>query len=187
MTEDVDRARAALSQALVRAGSGDRTALARVYSASSAKLFGICLRICGEPAGAEDVLQTVYLKIWEQAGRYDPARASPITWMAVIARNSAIDWRRAQGRTAAEPFEPGFDIVDDAPDAEALAIAGSSRARILECMDQLSESPRAAIRAAFYDGLSYPELAARAAVPLCTVKSWVRRALIQLRGCIGDG
>lgn len=182
-----DAARAALSAALGAVARGDRAALRTVYDRTSAKLFGICLRICDDRAAAEEILQTVYLKVWESAARFDPARASPITWLAAIARNAAIDWRRANRRHAAEPIESAFDLSDDAPSPEALALAGSTRARILVCFDELAPRQRAVVQAAFFEGLSYPELASAAQVPLGTMKSWIRRALIQLRGCIGDG
>ncbi|KAB2858515.1 MAG: RNA polymerase subunit sigma, partial [Sphingopyxis terrae] len=80
-------AREALVAALAAVARQDRAALRQVYDLTSAKLFGICLRICGDRGSAEDVLQAVYLKIWDRAGQFDAARASPITWLAAIARN----------------------------------------------------------------------------------------------------
>ena len=94
---NADDARARLASAIVRIGAGDKSALDYVYRATSAKLFGICLRILGDRKEAEDTLQDVYLTLWRRADRFDPARASPITWVAVLARNRAIDrLRRAR-------------------------------------------------------------------------------------------
>lgn len=182
-----DIARAELVALLARVAASDRSALREVYSRTSAKLFGICLRICGEREAAEDVLQDVYLKIWRRAGRFDPDRASPITWAATIARNAAIDWRRAHSGPTMLGEDAALDIADDRPDGFAAAAAGQERARIFGCLDQLEGRQRGAIRAAFFDGLSYPQLAAAMKVPLGTMKSWIRRGLHQMKACLGDG
>src|SRR5688572_31461732 len=89
MQLDADAARSQLAAALVRAGSGDRAALRLVYQNTSAKLFGVCLRILNDRSEAEDVLQEVYVTVWRKAAAYDPGRASPITWLVAIARNRA--------------------------------------------------------------------------------------------------
>ena len=103
---DAAKARERLTEALVRTGTEDRAAFSELYDLTSAKLFGICLRICGERQAAEDVLHEVYLTIWKRAGAYEPGRASPITWLATIARNRSIDWRRARKvRRTTSPIE----------------------------------------------------------------------------------
>src|SRR3569623_3054541 len=97
-------ARARLTEILVRTGNADRAAFRGLYTLTSAKLFGVCLRICGERQAAEDVLHEVYLTVWKRAGAYEPGRASPIAWLATIARTRALDWRRAQGVRRVAPF-----------------------------------------------------------------------------------
>ena len=88
-------------------------------SLTSAKLFGVCLRICGDRQAAEDVLSEVYLTIWKRAGAFEPGRASPISWLATIARNRAIDWRRSAGRAPPSArVEDIADIADDRASAE---------------------------------------------------------------------
>ena len=186
-TDTVDAQRARLVQALARAGRGDRAALREVYNLTSAKLFGVCLRICQEREAAEDVLQDVYLKVWTRAGRFDANRASPITWLCTIARNAAIDWRRSTRTPAMLDEAAAAEVPDADPLAPELLDAAQSQARIFMCLEALDERPRSAIRAAFYDGLSYPQLAERMMVPLGTMKSWVRRGLLQLKACLGDG
>ena len=94
---DADATRSQLAAALVRVAGGDRAALRIVYQDTSAKLFGVCLRILKDRSEAEDVLQDVYLTVWRKAATFDPGRASPITWMVAIARNRAIDRLRARG------------------------------------------------------------------------------------------
>ena len=176
-----------LAGALVRAGEGDRDSLRAVYDATHAKLFGICLRILGDRPTAEDVLQDVYLIVWRRAGAFDPGRASPITWMATIARNRAIDRVRSRGVRAAAPVEAAGDIADDTPSAEHQLLEGEAHIQLRHCLDTLEERQQMAIRTAFFDGLSYSELADRVAVPLGTMKSWIRRGLLKLKECLAHG
>lgn len=171
----------------MRAGEEDRNALQDVYRLTSAKLFGICLRICGERSAAEDVLHDVYLTIWKRAGAYEPGRASPISWLATIARNKAIDWVRARGARPSHPVEEALMVADSAPDQSEAAERGQESQRLHDCLDALDERARDAIRTAFFDGVTYAELAERKKVPLGTMKSIMRRGLLQLRGCVDDG
>lgn len=183
--------RVALIGALAACGAGDRDAFRQVYDTTAAKLFGICLRICGERQAAEDVLQEVYLIIWRRAPAYDAARGSLMSWLCVIARNRALDWRRSRQGHEAETHKQdnGVELADHA-DTSTLAddamLEAEERDRLHQCIDDLDERPRAAIRAAFLDGLTYAELARRSAVPLPTMKSVIRRALLRLRECMRD-
>lgn len=172
---------------LARVADGDQDALRAVYDSTAAKLFGVCLRISGDREAAEDILQQVYLKVWDRAGRFDAERASPITWLCTIARNAAIDWRRANGHIAPLSETALAGVADESPLAPEMIDAATLRSRIAHCLEALEERPRRAIRAAFFDGLTYSQLASVMAVPLGTLKSWVRRGLIELRGCLGDG
>jgi RNA polymerase sigma-70 factor (ECF subfamily) len=164
---------------------GDQAALAELYVLTSAKLYGICLRLLADEAEAQDVLQEVYLTVWRRAEHFDPARGSPIAWLATVARNRAIDRLRARPRPA-EPIDAAMDLADHSASAFELASAGQEHSRLSDCLDALEERPRTMIRAAFLEGLSYPQLASAAAVPLPTMKSWIRRGLLQLRACLGE-
>ncbi|PJI88442.1 RNA polymerase subunit sigma [Sphingomonas koreensis] len=171
---------------LSRVARGEQEALRELYAATASKLFGVCLRISHDREAAEDILQDVYLKVWNKAGRFDAARASPITWLCAIARNTAIDWRRAN---RAEPLlreDAAAHIADDRATAAEQIGEAQDRARIFHCLDALEARQGSAIRAAFFDGFTYAQLADRMKVPLGTMKSWVRRGLIQLRDCLGD-
>ena len=181
-----DAARQRLVEALVATGAEDRGAFRTLYHLTSAKLFGVCLRICGDRQAAEDVLSDVYLTIWKRAGAFEPGRASPISWLATIARNRAIDWRRAAGRAAPARIEDVPEIADDRASAEDMMLVDERAAALHGCLDQLDQRQRDAIRTAFFDGLTYAELAERDAVPLGTMKSWVRRGLLRLKDCLGD-
>lgn len=185
--DNPDARRAELSGLIGRVAHGDRKALAAVYDRTSAKLFGVCLRITRDREAAEDILQQVYLKVWNRAGRFNPDFASPITWLCAIARNTAIDWVRKHGSPAftdALPADAPDSGIGEAMDAMA---AGEERAQILDCLDLLPPNHQRAIRLAFFDGLSHSELASTMQSPLGTTKSWIRRGLLQLRGCLqGD-
>lgn len=173
-----------LAGTLAAVAAGSQAAMADLYARTSAKLYGICLRVLRDEGEAEEALQETYVTVWRKASAYDRNRASPIAWLAVLARNKAID--RLRGRAllptedigAAEVVEDGgasaFDIVD----------AERERTRITRCLDELDPRQQAAIRSAFYEGASYPELAEREGVPLPTMKSWVRRGLLRLKGCL---
>ena len=178
-----DAARERLTDALVRTGAQDNRAFRLVYQLTAAKLFGICLRICGERKAAEDVLQDVYLTVWTRASGFDASRGSAIAWLSTIARNRSIDWRRSN-RPASTSDDVLAGIADSAPSAPDMMLL-DERERLLHlCLEQLEERQRASIRTAFFDGLTYAELAERAAVPLGTMKSWVRRGLLRLRECL---
>ena len=185
-SDEARAARARLTEALVATGAEDEPAFRRLYNLTSAKLFGICLRICGERQAAEDVLQDVYLTIWRRAGGYEPGRASPISWLATIARNRAIDWRRAKGVRPTSAIGEAAEVPSGDPSAVDLLLSAEDDRKLHLCLDQLDAAQRDAIRTAFFDGLTYAELAERRGVPLGTMKSWVRRGLIRLRGCLDD-
>nr|WP_243846775.1 sigma-70 family RNA polymerase sigma factor [Sphingomonas japonica] len=175
-----------MTDAIARVGQGERDGLRYVYDHTAAKLMGICLRILGDRNAAEDVLQEVYLKVWRGAEAFDASRASPITWLCTIARNTAIDWQRASQRRA-EGVAAASDDAAIADTAADPAEAHAQRVLVNDCLEQIETRQAGAIRAAFFEGFTYSELAARAAVPLGTMKSWVRRGLERLRECLSGG
>lgn len=178
-------AREALRAAMVRLADGDSSALEEIYSATRVKLFGICLRILGDQKEAEDALQDVYINLWQRADRYDPERASPIAWLATFARNRAIDrLRTGKVRGGAVPVEEAAPLPDEAPLADALLVDAEQSAQIHKCLGSLDENVQGHIRAAFFDGSTYAQLAEAAEVPLGTMKSWIRRGLMKLRACL---
>ncbi len=176
-----DRAR--LNDEIARVAAGDRAALRRVYDATSGKLFAVCLRFSPDREAAEDALQETFVKLWRRAARFDPARASAITWLCLIARGTAIDGARAADRVGARAsafFEESRTAADPVTrEAEHVALE--------DCLDTLDADPRRFILSAFFDGYSYDDLARQAAVPLGTMKSRIRRALQALKRCLDDG
>jgi RNA polymerase sigma-70 factor (ECF subfamily) len=173
-----------LAELMPLIAGGDRAALRQLYRATSAKLFGVCLRILSNRDESEDVLQEVYLTIWRRADRFEAGRASVMTWISTIARNRAIDRLRARGPLAyAEPVEE-LEIEDSAPRAEALLEAAQSGEALGKCLKELDDRTETVIRTAFFEGVTYEALAARMGAPLGTVKSWIRRGLLKLKGCL---
>lgn len=178
-------AREKLRAAMIRLADGDSAALEEIYSATRVKLFGICYRILGDRKEAEDALQDVYVNLWQRADRYDPQRASPISWLATFARNRAIDrLRTGKVRSGAVPVEEAAPLSDEAPLADALMIDAERDAQIHACLKGLDENAQTYIRAAFFEGRTYAQLAESADVPLGTMKSWIRRGLLKLRACL---
>lgn len=177
--------RADIESWLAKLPLGDRAAFNALYDATSAKLFGVILRVLKDRAASEEVLQEVFVKIWRNAARYQANGLSPMSWLITIARNAALDRLRKRKSAAAEASETLEDtLADPAPGPEALAIQAAGRAALVACFGELDEDRSAAVRGAYLDGLSYAELAERHDVPLNTMRTWLRRSLIKLRECL---
>jgi RNA polymerase sigma-70 factor, ECF subfamily len=182
---DLENNRHLVASALARIGAGDRAALQTVYRLTSAKLFGVCLRILGEPGEAEDALQEVFVTVWRKAGDFDPGRASPMTWLIAITRNRAIDRLRVTRRSRRmDPIDAAAGVADEAALAGDALEKAQEQARLHHCLEDLDDHERTALRGAFFDGNTYEELAERMSVPLGTMKSWIRRAMIKLKACL---
>jgi RNA polymerase sigma factor (sigma-70 family) len=175
-----------LAHLMARVAAGERAALRQLYDATSAKLFGVCLRILSDREESEDVLQEVYVTIWRRADRFDVSRASVMTWISTIARNRAIDRLRARGPLAYADQVETLEIPDGAASAEALLVTAGEAGRLHDCLGALDDRTRTVIRTAFFDGVTYEALAHRMGAPLGTVKSWVRRGLARLKGCLSQ-
>lgn len=174
----------ALAALMRRIAGGERAALRELYDATSAKLFAVCLRILSDREDSEDVLQEVYLTIWRRADRFDASRAGVMTWASTIARNRAIDRLRARGPLAYADRVDDLEIPDGQVGAEALMVAAGEEGRVHKCLAELDERTQRAIRTAFFEGVTYEALAQRMETPLGTVKSWIRRGLARLKGCL---
>jgi RNA polymerase sigma-70 factor (ECF subfamily) len=162
----------------------DRAAFAALYSASAPKLFAVCLRILKDRADAEDALQEIFVKIWHRADRFAGNGADPQGWLCAIARNHAIDRLRARRPVADTIEDAGLELRDDSPDPEQLTVLKGEGRRIDRCMQELDPDRASAIRSAYVEGLSYQELADQFAVPLNTMRTWLRRSLLTLRECL---
>ncbi|MCC2688668.1 MAG: polymerase subunit sigma [Rhizobiaceae bacterium] len=161
----------------------DRQAFDLLYRHTSAKLFGVCLRVLNDRGEAEEALQEVFVKIWTKADRFVVSELSPISWLVAIARNQSIDRLRTRRRPAAG-LDAAIDVPDPAPGPEARVMASGESGRISQCLDELEKDRAAAVRGAYLEGMSYAELAARHQVPMNTMRTWLRRSLLKLRDCL---
>jgi RNA polymerase sigma-70 factor, ECF subfamily len=171
---------------LAAVAKGDQAAFQRLYDATRAKLYGVVLRILRRPDLAEEVMQDAYLKIWRSAQAYDPRVASPMTWMVAIARNRAIDIVRKKGETSIEEEPAAMEVAGENPDPLARREITDELRRLLACLGGLDEERRRIVLLAYYNGWSREQLAVRFDKPVNTIKTWLRRSLIDLRECLGQ-
>ncbi|WP_417243681.1 sigma-70 family RNA polymerase sigma factor [Celeribacter sp.] len=170
---------------ILRTGLGDRAAFSSLYSATSAKLFGVCLRVLNNRAEAEDALQDVFIRIWQKADRYAVNGYSPMTWLITLARNLAIDRLRAR-KAPAKPIEDMVDLAHSGPTPEEAVVQSGQDAQINRCLDALDTRHAASVRGAYLEGASYQDLADRAGVPINTMRTWLRRSLAKLKDCMSQ-
>lgn len=176
---------AELVSLLSAAAEGDQGAFERLYAATRAKLYGIVLRILRRADLAEEVMQESYLQIWRSAREFDARRASAITWMVAIARNRAIDRLRRRTEISIDEESAAMDVAAESLDPLAAREMTEELRRLLGCLGTLDEDRRQLVLLAYYDGLSRDELAARFNRPANTIKTWLRRSLIEVRECLG--
>jgi RNA polymerase sigma-70 factor (ECF subfamily) len=170
---------------LSKVALGDRAAFEALYRATADKLFGICLRVLGDRPEAEEVLQEVFTAVWRKAAQYDARQGTVMSWLAITARNRAIDRLRARpARNTLSNLDVAAELAESGPSPDQEAEASSDRDRLIRCLDQLEPRRQLLIRDAFFGGFTYEELAARMQAPLGSIKSWIRRGLAQLRTCI---
>lgn len=176
-----------LRQLLAHVARGDRTAFAKLYDVVSGRLFGIIGRILPRAELAEDALQETFMRIWQRASSYDETIASPMAWMATIARNQAIDLkRRSAERLAASASELDETLADESPDPESLAGQAGELRRLGDCMQGLPNERQQLVLLAYRQGFTREELAERFKRPVTTIKTLLRRSLIALKECL-DG
>lgn len=170
---------------LARVALRDREAFRALYRRTSAKLFGVALRILGDRAEAEEALQEIYVKVWQRADRYVAGQYSPISWLVAVARNHSLDTLRGRRPRGAD-LELALEVADAGPDPEQASIEQGERGRIDGCLGQLEADKADCVRGAYLDGLTYEALAQRHNVPLNTMRTWLRRSLIRLRECLSQ-
>ncbi len=173
-----------LNRLLQSTGRNDQTAFAELYKRTSPKLFGVCLRMLRDRGAAEEVLQETYTTVWRRAATFDATRASAITWLVALSRNKAIDRLRQHREELLDDPQNLDAAIDQQPTPAADAESSQEYRRLQQCLDELEPQQQSSVREAFFSGATYNELAARCKVPLGTMKSWIRRSLIQLRQCL---
>jgi RNA polymerase sigma-70 factor (ECF subfamily) len=171
---------------LAAVAKGDQAAFERLYAATRAKLYGIVLRILRRSDLANEVLQETYLKIWSSAGKFDPALASPITWMVSIARNRAIDVVRKRTEASIEEEPEVMAVAAENADPLARRETSEQLKRLLTCLGRLDPDRQRLVLLAYYSGLSRDQLAVQFERPVNTVKTQLRRALAEIRECLNS-
>jgi RNA polymerase sigma-70 factor, ECF subfamily len=164
----------------------DGGAFERLYAATRAKLYGVLLRILGRPELAEEVMQETYIKIWNMADKFDPMLASPITWMVAIARNRAIDIVRKRGEVSIEDAPEALGVADEAPAPLARREMTEELKRLLSCLGKLDPEKQRIVLLAYYSGWSREQLSRKLDIPVNTIKTWLRRSLLEIRECMGQ-
>lgn len=162
---------------------GNRDAFSALYDATAAKLYSVCLRVLKNRGLAEEALQEAFIKVWHNASQYQVNGLSPMTWMITLTRNCAIDRLRSQ-RSELEYVADLPDVEDDSINPEQLSTQMSEQAQIERCLEALQEDKAEAVRGAYLEGQSYADLASRFNVPLNTMRTWLRRSLQALKGCM---
>ena len=148
------------------------------------------MRIVRERGLAEELLQEAYVNVWHHAGSYAAERAQPSTWLTAIVRNRCLDHVRKRELDTvsmtrdADDDAPELSLPDGGPGPAEMLIAGAEAHAIRDCLEHLEGGSRQAIALAFFQGLSHSELAEHLAMPLGTIKSWIRRGLDRLKGCL---
>jgi RNA polymerase sigma-70 factor, ECF subfamily len=165
--------------------AGDRAAFRELYLATSDTLFGVLIRMLRNRANADEGLQEVFARVWLRAGSFAPTRGSGMTWLMTIARNYAIDQRRHRQLVEMEQMEIE-QIVDPRRGPDDYLVAQGVVERIVLCLATLEPKHADCIKRAYLDGASYAELAARHAVPVNTMRTWLRRGLQKLRACVAE-
>lgn len=169
---------------LIRAvAAGDKRAFEALYRSYSPYLFAIALRLLHRRGWAEEVLHDSFLALWQRAGSFDPTQSAPKTWLTNIVRHRAIDYLRLQDNRVLELDDEGDAIAAEGTCDPAPSTYESRR--LLTCMDALPAEQRQSIVLAYHHGLSHGEIALHLQQPAGTVKSWIRRALMHLKGCVG--
>ncbi|WP_018162088.1 ECF RNA polymerase sigma factor SigK [Smaragdicoccus niigatensis] len=175
-----------LAALVLRCAGGDRGSFAALYDATNARIYGMVLRILRNPAFSEETMQEIYLEIWNSAGQFDPSRGSPMAWMATLAHRRAIDRVRSEqaSRTRDSTYHAQSRTTDH--DVVAETVADSMEAAVVvRCLETLTLKQREAINIAYYQGLSYREVADQLRTSLPTIKSRIRDGLIGLQKCLG--
>jgi len=173
-----------LNRLLIRVGSNDQKAFAELYQRTSSRLFGVCVRMLRDRGEAEEVLQETYTTLWRRAAGFDASKASAITWLVALSRNKAIDRLRQRREQVLEDPSKLDEAPDERPTPAADAEISQEHRRLEHCLDELEPQQQTSVREAFFTGATYNELSTRCKVPLGTMKSWIRRALMQLRTCL---
>jgi RNA polymerase sigma-70 factor (ECF subfamily) len=167
-----------------RVAAGDEAAFARLYDRFSPGLYSLVLKMTGEPAEAQDVLQEAFTHIWRKASTYDRRRSAAFTWAVMLTRNKCIDRLRIRQRFAKlsekAAQEASSQMIGDDASAEEVDLR-EQRGRVREALSTVAPEQKQAIELAFFSDLTHEQIAERLGAPLGTIKARIRRGLLKLR------
>jgi RNA polymerase sigma-70 factor (ECF subfamily) len=195
MPDDMQSDPVRLGALLLATAGRDAAAFRQLYDATSAKLFGYALRILRKRELAEEALQEGFVAIWHNAAGYNGRLSAPMTWMATVVRNKALDiLRRLDSAIDGDALPWDGDFMDAIQDGEGNADHAADRLQLsldaqalARCMARLDGLQRQALGLAFFHDLSHSEVAQQLALPVGTVKTWIRRSLEKLKICLARG
>ena len=172
-----------------RVALADESALKELYEMTSSKLYGVAVRVVSNKSWAEDVLQEAFINIWRIAGDYKASLSPPMAWMCLIVRSRGLDFLRRRRSDRADTVQELDDVLSDTLEGDSAnpmdtALAGEQAWALHQCLSQLDNKQREVVSLAYLRDLSHGELAEQLKLPLGTVKTWIRRGLEQLRGCM---
>jgi RNA polymerase sigma factor (sigma-70 family) len=172
-----------------RVALADESALRELYELTSSKLYGVAVRVVGNKSWAEDVLQEAFINIWRIAGDYKATLSPPMAWMCLIVRSRGLDFLRRRTSDRADAVQELDDVMAETLEGDSAnpmdtALAGEQAWALHQCLSQLDNKQREVVSLAYLRDLSHGELAEQLKLPLGTVKTWIRRGLEQLRGCM---
>jgi RNA polymerase sigma factor (sigma-70 family) len=174
---------------LDRVARADESALRELYDLTSSKLYGVALRVVSKREWAEDVLQEAYLNIWRIAQDYKATLSPPMAWMGLVVRSRGLDFLRRRASERVDRMQELDDMISDTVAGDAANPMDTTQASeqawaLHQCLKQLEGNQREVVSLAYLRDLSHSELAGQLKLPLGTVKTWIRRGLEQLRGCM---
>ena len=174
---------------LDRVAIADESALRELYDLTSSKLYGVAVRVVSNRDWAEDVLQEAFINIWKIAGDYKATLSPPMAWMALVVRSRGLDFLRRRTTGRADTMQELDDVISDtvagdSPNPLDTTLASQQARALHNCLAQLEHKQREVVSLAYLRDLSHGELAEQLKLPLGTVKTWIRRGLEQLRGCM---
>ena len=172
-----------------RVALADEKALRELYEMTSSKLYGVAVRVVTNREWAEDVLQEAFISIWKVAGDYKATLSPPMAWMALVVRSRGLDFLRRRATSRADRMQELDDVISDtvagdSPNPIDTALASEQARALHNCLSLLENKQREVVSLAYMRDLSHSELAQQLKLPLGTVKTWIRRGLEQLRGCM---
>lgn len=177
---------AELDELLRQVAQRNADAFATFYDRTRARVFGLVIRVLRDPGYSEETTQEIYLQVWRTAASYDPAAGSPLAWLLTLAHRRAVD--RVRSEQAASQREARYGAANIDPPADHVAdsvILRAEQRQVADCLDSLTDLQREAIQLAYYDGLTYTQVAERLSANLATIKSRMRDAIRGLCNCLG--